>query len=121
MKENMLIETKNISVFRKVLNFFKNIFHKEKAPKQYSQPQAVKQGNSTVDKLREKRLTMELQGKFESNAIKEEDLTEEEKQKLVDLYKEQIHTLESNIRATLREQEYYNQKIIRQRKAKEAQ
>ena len=49
---------------------------------------------------------------YEDSAIKEKDLTEEEKEKLIELYKEQISTIENNIATKLKELEFYKQKIM---------
>ena len=113
MKNNMLIKTEDISIFRKILNFFKNIFHKEEKNEEYNtELQEIKQENNIINELEEKRKITELQKNYETNVIREEDLTEKEKADLVKLYKEQIDTIENNIQTGLKELEFYKQKII---------
>ena len=113
MKNNMLIKTEDVSIFRRILNFFKNIFHKKEKPEEYNtQLQETKQENNITNEFEEKRKITELQENYETNVIREEDLTETEKEELVKLYKEQIDTIESNIQTELKELEFYKQKII---------
>ena len=113
MKNNMLIKTEDISIFRKILNFFKNIFHKEEKNEEYNtELQEIKQENNIINELEEKRKITELQKNYETNVIREEDLTEKEKANLAKLYKEQINTIENNIQTGLKELEFYKQKII---------
>jgi len=112
MKNNMLIKTEDISIFRKFLNFFKNIFCKKEKNKEYNIPlDEIKQESNIINEFKEKRKIIDLQKNFETNVIREEDLTEIEKENLVKLYKEQIHNIENNIQTALNELEFYKQKI----------
>lgn len=113
MKNNMLIKTEDISIFRKFLNFFKNIFHKKKKNEGYNtELKETEKENNIINEFEQKRKITELQKDYETNVIREEDLTESEKESLVKLYKEQIDTIENNIQTGLRELEFYKQKII---------
>lgn len=113
MKNNMLIKRENISIFRKILNFFKSIFHKEEKFKECNtELHEIKQNNNIKNDFEQKRKITELQEKYESDVIREEDLTEAEKENLVKLYKEQIDTIENNIQTGLKELDFYKQKII---------
>ena len=113
MKNNKLIKIEDISIFRKILNFFKNIFYKIEQMKEYnSNSQKTKQENNVINELKAKRIITDLQKQYEDSAIKEKDLTEEEKEKLIELYKEQISTIENNIATKLKELEFYKQKIM---------
>ena len=113
MKNNMLIKTEDISIFRKFLNFFKNIFRKKEKNEEYkTELQGTEKENNIIKEFEEKRKITELQKNYETNVIREEDLTETEKENLVKLYKEQIETIESNIQTGLKELEFYKQKII---------
>lgn len=116
MKNNMLVKTEDISIFRKILNFFKNIFHKNNNNEEYNtQLQETKQENNKnniINEFEEKRKITELQKNYETNVIREEDLSETEKESLIKLYKEQIDTIENNIQTGLKELEFYKQKII---------
>lgn len=116
MKNNMLIKIENISIFKKILNFFNSIFHKKKNIEEYNiklqETNQKNNKNNIISEFEEKRKITELQKKYEANAIREEDLTETERNNLIILYKEQIDTIEGNIQAGLKELEFYKQKII---------
>lgn len=59
MKNNMLIKT---SIFRKILNSFKNIFYKKEKNKEYNtELQETKQENNIINEFEEKRKIIELQ------------------------------------------------------------
>lgn len=113
MKNNMLIKTEDVSIFRKFLNFFKNIFHKKENNEEYNtELQETKKENNIINEFEQKRKITELQKRYESDVIREEDLTESEKENLVKLYKEQIDTIENNIQTGLKELDFYKHKII---------
>lgn len=117
MKNNMLIKKENISIFRKILNFVKKIFDKkEKFKECNTELYEIKQDYNIKNSFDQKRNVAELQRKYESNVIREEDLTETEKNDLVKLYKEQIATIENNIQVGLKELDFYKQRIIVARK-----
>lgn len=113
----MLIKKENISIFRKILNFVKKIFDKkEKFKECNTELYEIKQDYNIKNSFDQKRNVAELQRKYESNVIREEDLTETEKNDLVKLYKEQIATIENNIQVGLKELDFYKQRIIVARK-----
>ena len=117
MKNNMLIKKENISIFRKILNFVKKIFDKkEKFKECNTELYEIKQDYNIKNSFDQKRNVAELQRKYESNVIREEDLTETEKNDLNKLYKEQIATIENNIQVGLKELDFYKQRIIVARK-----
>ena len=60
-----------------------------------------------INQLQETGKILELQRKYEEGIIKEEELTEEEKEKLIKLYKEQIASLKIEIENNDRKIEYY--------------
>ena len=55
---------------------------------------------------------LEIQKSFENGTIKEEDLSEEEKNSLIELYKQQIEDLQRNIDNNKRSFNMYKEKII---------
>ena len=113
MKDNMLLKIKEVSILKKISIFFKNIFHKKQKFEEYnSKPHEIKQENSVISEFKENRKIMDLQKQYETSIINEEDLTEEEKEKLIELYKEQISTIKDNIQTELKKLEFYKQKII---------
>ena len=55
---------------------------------------------------------LELQKSFEQGTIKEEDLSEEEKNSLIELYEKQIEDLQKAIDDNKRAFEMYREKIV---------
>lgn len=66
--------------------------------------------------LQESRKILELQRKFEKGLIKESKLSEEEKEKLIELYKEQIKSLCEDIKNNNMEIEKYKREISKMKK-----
>lgn len=60
----------------------------------------------------EEKILLELQKKYEDGIIVEKDLSSEEKERLISLYKVQICNLKSNITDLKKDLEYYKNKII---------
>lgn len=69
-----------------------------------------------IEKLKEEREILKLQQKYDAGKITEDDLQEEEKEKLIVLYKKQIETLEMDIAINKKKLENYKNKIIRIKK-----
>ena len=53
--------------------------------------------NNFVNKMKEDRRLLDIQRKFESDQLKEADLTETEKNNLIKLYHEQINSLKNDV------------------------
>lgn len=66
--------------------------------------------------LQESGKILELQRKFEKGLIKESELSEEEKEKLIELYKEQIKSLCEDIKNNNMEIEKYKREISKMKK-----
>ena len=66
--------------------------------------------------LQESGKILELQRKFEKGLIKESELSEEEKEKLIELYKEQIKSLCEDIKNNNMEIEKYKKEILKRKK-----
>lgn len=66
--------------------------------------------------LQESRKILELKRKFEKGLIKESELSEEEKEKLIELYKEQIKSLCEDIKNNNMEIEKYKREISKMKK-----
>lgn len=109
LENNSLIKNEKISFWNKIKTFFKGIFgNKEK--------------NSTIDKpvtdnnlrkeFEEEKRILNIQERYEKGELQEELISEEDKQKLMQLYKKQIHTLETNVENYKRELECYRTKIL---------
>ena len=56
---------------------------------------------------------LELQKCFEDGRIKEEDLSEEQKSSLMELYKKQIEDLQTNIDKNKKDLKLYKEKIVK--------
>lgn len=80
----------------------------------------VKEGKMKKDEfingLQESGKILELQRKFEKGLIKESELTEEEKEKLIELYKEQIKSLCEDIKNNNMEIQKYKREISKMKK-----
>jgi len=59
---------------------------------------------------------LELQKSFEEGTIKEDDLSKEEKNRLIELYEKQIEDLQKDIDDNKRAFEIYREKIVKIRK-----
>ena len=104
--EKSLMKINENSIFYKIKQFFLNLFHKNKEIKEnipvetISNDNAVKADNKKsdfIDSIKniedEGTLLLKLQKKYRSGEIKEEDLTEEQKESLCNLYDKQIADL----------------------------
>ena len=110
MKNNICIKT---GIFKMI----KNIFDKKEKNEEYNTKlEKIKKEDNVINEFKQERKIAELQKKYENNVIREEDLTETEKENLVKLYKEQIDTIENNIQTELTKLDFYKQKIILARK-----
>ena len=69
-----------------------------------------------INGLQESGKILELQRKFEKGLIKESELTEEEKEKLIELYKEQIKSLCEDIKNNNMEIQKYKREISKMKK-----
>lgn len=110
MKENTqeksLVQVNENSIFYKIKSFFRNLFHKDKEIEinipieTISNDNIVKNENNKsefIERLKtiedEDTLLLKLQKQYRSGKIKEEDLTEEQKNSLCVLYDRQIADL----------------------------
>ena len=105
------IENKNI--WKRIVSFIKKIFGKnnnlliESAKKEY------KEKRNTIEELSSQYKIIQLQKDYESGIIKEEELLYDEEEKLIELYKKQIETLEINISIKKQELLGYKEKILK--------
>lgn len=65
-----------------------------------------------IKNFKDNRRILELQQNLEKGIIKETDLSEEEKSKLINLYKEQIYSLRNDIEQNKRSLQNYKEKIL---------
>ena len=117
MEEKSLINKENKSLFEKIRNFFRSLFHKKEDTKA-KESLDIKQETATniIDEFKDKQTIVKLQQDYENGKIAEEDMDENDKQKLLELYKEQIKTLNDNINAYKNSLQGYKEKIVAIRK-----
>ena len=118
MEEKSLINKENESLFKKIRNFFRSLFHKNEEVTNTKESFNIKQETATniIDEFKDKQTIVKLQQDYENGKIAEEDIDENDKQKLLELYKEQIKTLNDNINAYKNSLNSYKEKILAIRK-----
>ncbi len=97
MKEKSLVPIGEISIFEKIKNFFRKIFVKDKFEEVYISEQNETSNYNIRDKFKKEKIIIELQQKYENGMILEGQMSEEERNNLLDLYKKQIEDLENKI------------------------
>jgi len=119
-ENNIMENTEEKSFWNKIKQFFSDIFGKNNKTKNFL-PESVNNEEKELESNNE--FTMELkvplqqkdihiiqlQKDFEDGKIKEEDISKQDKAKLIQLYKEQIEALEKSI-------ESYKNKILKIKK-----
>ena len=111
-EKEMLIKQNKKNIFDKVIRFIKTIFFKKEEQAVFKTEKQVIKDESFISGLKQGGEILSLQERFESGEIKESNLTEEQKNKLIDLYKKQISELKHNIRNYDRDLEMYQEKIL---------
>lgn len=98
MSNNLIIHKENI--ITKIRNFFCNLFKEKNLKKEEKYTREKKEDfkNAIVIKQNEEELKIiKLQREYKAGNILEEDMTEEEKNKLIELYKNQNKALREKI------------------------
>lgn len=118
MEEKSLINKENENIFKKIRNFFRSLFHKNEEDTNANESIDIKQETTTsiIDEFKDKQTIVKLQQDYENGKIAEEDMDENDKQKLLELYKEQIKTLNDNINEYKSSLNSYKEKIVAIRK-----
>lgn len=113
MEEKELIKIENLNIFQKIKVFLKKIFNREdkKENVQKTEKNIIKNINLAND-FKEKEKMLRLQEKYEAGEILESELSEEERIKLEELYKQQIKILEYNIDEYNNKLKNYKSQII---------
>ncbi len=123
MKENTqeksLVQVNENSIFYKIKSFFRNLFHKQKeveniiSVERNSVDNVTEKKSAFIENLKnikdEETILLKLQQQYRNGEIKEEDLTEEQKKSLYDLYDKQIANLKKS-------NEFRKNKILQYRK-----
>ena len=125
MKENTqeksLVQVNNNSIFYKIKNFFRNLFHKNQISSEVTiiddnventiKKEKIK--NSFMESIKniedEETKLLKIQKQYRSGEIKEEELTEEQVKSLCELYDKQIENLRKS-------NEIRKQKLLEYRK-----
>lgn len=85
------------SIFKRIKNFLFKLFNKSETLLLDSRKDDNIIGNNTIYELKKENEILSIQREYEKGIIKEESLTNNEKEELIALYKKQIKTLEENI------------------------
>ena len=113
MEKKELIKKENLNIFEKLKNFLKRIFYKQDKKESIQKTEgSIVKNNDIVNVFKEKEKIIKLQEKYEAGEILESDLSEEEKIKLEELYKQQIKILEDNIYEYKNKLKNYKNQII---------
>ena len=104
----------NLSIWKRIVSFIKRIFGINDvllidSPKK--EEYTVRE--NTIEELSNQYKIMALQKDYESGVIKEEELSDYEKERLMELYKKQVETLEINIAIKKQELLSYKEKILK--------
>ncbi len=110
-----LVVKENLNIFQKIKRFLKNIFKKDK---NYIINENLEIPEAENIKINEEESISEIQNKYESGKIKLNDLTQEEKERLYNLYMEQIQKLKEEEKTYQKELDYYKGKILSERAKK---
>lgn len=98
MENNKLIKVQKKTIFSKISNYIKSIFAKTNIYDSKDEFIIVENNKENIfDSFEKDKDLLNIQEKFENGKLNEEDLTEQEKQELINLYKEQINDLKKNI------------------------
>ena len=112
MEEKHLTNKENISIFEKVKSFFRRLFHIEKTDVDNNTQIKQEEKPGFIDEFKRKQEIMNLQQQYEAGVIAEADMKEEDKQKLIELYKEQINEIHNNIKTYKNLLQQYKEQIL---------
>lgn len=104
----------NLSIWKRIVSFVKRIFGINDvllidSPKE----EEYTARENTIEELSHQYKIMKLQKDYESGVIKEEELSDYEKESLMELYKKQVEILEINIAIKKQELLSYKEKILK--------
>lgn len=101
---------KKENIFKKFFIFIKRFFSKDDL-KALNPVEPTIKTNNFINEFEHSRKILSLQKDFEVGIVKEEDLTEEEKSNLMNLYRKQIEDLNKDISSYQRALKMYDEKI----------
>lgn len=111
-EEKMLIKQKSKNIFRKAIDFIRNIFWNKKKESVIIPKEACIPNHSIMDDFQKQNELLQLQKDYEAGTIKEIDLSEEQKNNLAKLYQRQIQDLQKDIQSYKMTLQSYKEKII---------
>lgn len=111
-EEKMLIKQENKSIFEKAFEFIKKLFSTKKEETNFKSNTSHKKNNSFTEQIENSKKLFIIQKNFENGTIKEKDLTPDERNSLVNLYKSQIEHLQRDIDLERRILQNYKVKIL---------
>lgn len=104
----------NLSIWKRIVSFVKSIIGINDTLL-IDSPEEDKYTvrENTIEELSNQYKIMQLQKDYESGVVKEEELSSYEKDRLMELYKKQVETLEINIAIKQQELLSYKEKILK--------
>lgn len=104
----------NISIWKRMVSFIKKIFGiNDVLLIDSTKEEEYTVRENTIEELSSQYRIIQLQKDYESGVIKEEELSDYEKDNLMKLYKNQVETLEINIAIKKQELLIYKEKILK--------
>lgn len=100
-----------IGIWKKIQMLIKNIFKKsDRLLIEATENNSIKP--NLIEELAKEKQVLIMQGQYEKGNLNDEELSLEELDNLIDLYKQQIETLETSIDMKKRELMSYKEKIL---------
>ena len=110
-KEKKLIKSEEKNILIRIFKFIKKLcFKKQKVKLVEEVP--CKPKDSFINKMKENRNLLNLQRHFENGEVKEDELTEQQKEELLNLYNNQISELQQDIKNYEKVLNSYKEKIL---------
>lgn len=112
MEEKSLINIEKGNIFKKIKLFFNKIFNKNRKIETTTNNIQPKNNFNMIDELHKENKIIKIQRDYENGKITENELSESDRQELLNLYKKQIVNLEENIATYNKMLNSYKEKII---------
>lgn len=116
MEEKSLINIEKGNILKKIKLFFNRIFNKNRKIETTTNNIQPKNNFNMIDELHKENKIMKIQRDYENGKITENELSENDRQELLNLYEKQIVNLEENIATYNKILNVYKEKIISKRK-----
>lgn len=116
MEEKSLINIEKGNILKKIKLFFNKIFNKNRKIETTTNNIQPKNNFNMIDELHKENKIMKIQRDYENGKITENELSENDRQELLNLYEKQIVNLEENIATYNKILNVYKEKIISKRK-----